>query len=180
MARYSIEDTTLTNIANKIRNKTNSAAAIRVKDWEDAIDSINGEAVTEETNAYTTKISQLETAVTALETELAGKASGGGTSFETCVIEIINNIQSASSSKIGYVSVEQNQIITKYIEVSSGTAVSINCLCNSTIGICSLMTVVSPYLQSIIIDSTLRLYKITAAKDTIFSIVLTENNGGTI
>lgn len=36
----------------------------------------SGEDVTEETSAYTTKLAQLETAITALETELEGKASG--------------------------------------------------------------------------------------------------------
>ena len=35
------------------------------------------EDVTDETNAYTTKIASLEGAVSALESELAGKASGG-------------------------------------------------------------------------------------------------------
>lgn len=46
-----------------------------------------GEDVTTETNAYTTKIASLETAVTALENELAGKASGGG-SGEPQMIDI--------------------------------------------------------------------------------------------
>ena len=40
--------------------------------------SQGGEDVTEETNAYTAKLASLETAVAALETELAGKASGSG------------------------------------------------------------------------------------------------------
>lgn len=40
----------------------------------------SGEDVTEETNAYTTKLASLETAVAALETELEGKASGGSSS----------------------------------------------------------------------------------------------------
>ena len=43
----------------------------------------NYEDVGAETSAYTTKIASLETAVTALETELAGKASGGGASVES-------------------------------------------------------------------------------------------------
>lgn len=38
----------------------------------------SSEDVTDETSAYTEKIEQLTTAVTALETELAGKAGGGG------------------------------------------------------------------------------------------------------
>jgi hypothetical protein len=38
----------------------------------------SGEDVTAETNAYTEKLTQLESAITALETELEGKTSGGG------------------------------------------------------------------------------------------------------
>lgn len=51
-----------------------------------------GEDVTAETNEYTEKLATLETAITALETELEGKASGGGSGDEvaTCTIEIIN------------------------------------------------------------------------------------------
>lgn len=37
----------------------------------------SGEDVTDETNTYTTKLAELETAIGALETELEGKASGG-------------------------------------------------------------------------------------------------------
>lgn len=49
----------------------------------------NYEDVTEETNAYTTKLASLESAVTALETELAGKASGGsGGGLQTCTVQI--------------------------------------------------------------------------------------------
>lgn len=45
------------------------------------------EQVTTETDAYTTKLASLETAVTALETELAGKASGGsGGNINTCSV----------------------------------------------------------------------------------------------
>ena len=48
-----------------------------------------GEDVTEETEAYTEKLVALETAITELETELQGKASGGN-GVATCTIEIIN------------------------------------------------------------------------------------------
>lgn len=48
----------------------------------------NYEDVGTETNAYTTKLASLETAITALENELEGKASGGsgGASVETCTV----------------------------------------------------------------------------------------------
>ena len=42
MARYSIEDTTLTNIANAIRNKTNNTNPIAVSDMADEISGISG------------------------------------------------------------------------------------------------------------------------------------------
>ena len=42
MARYSIEDTTLTNIANAIRSKTGSTESIMVSDMPDQISSISG------------------------------------------------------------------------------------------------------------------------------------------
>ena len=42
----------------------------------------NYEDVADETSAYTAKINLLESAVTALETELAGKASGGTSNIE--------------------------------------------------------------------------------------------------
>lgn len=50
----------------------------------------NYEDVGTETNAYTTKLATLETAITALETELEGKASGGSGdgSIETCEVVV--------------------------------------------------------------------------------------------
>lgn len=50
-----------------------------------------GEDVTSETNAYTTKLATLDAAITALETELEGKAAGGGggsSGAETCTVTI--------------------------------------------------------------------------------------------
>lgn len=53
-----------------------------------------GEDVTEETSEYTTKLEALETAITALENELEGKASGGGSSgVELETITIVNNTE---------------------------------------------------------------------------------------
>lgn len=51
------------------------------------------EDVTTEINTYTAKLALLETAITALETELQGKAGGGsgGGSIETANITLINN-----------------------------------------------------------------------------------------
>ena len=55
-----------------------------VKSYASATVSVAGEDVTSETSAYTSKLATLETAITALEAELQGKASGGsGGSVET-------------------------------------------------------------------------------------------------
>ena len=42
MARYSIEGTTLSNIADAIRNKTNKTELIQVADMANEISNING------------------------------------------------------------------------------------------------------------------------------------------
>ena len=62
-----------------------------VKSYASATVNTSGEDVTEETSAYTTKLASLETAISALETELEGKAGGssGGTSVETCTVRIV-------------------------------------------------------------------------------------------
>lgn len=102
MARYSIEDTTLTNIANAIREKTGSTNPVQVANMAEEISGISGSSVdvTEETNAYTTKLASLETAVAALETELEGKASGGsGNSGEwICVASLPTTLASNPES----------------------------------------------------------------------------------
>lgn len=58
-----------------------------------------GEDVTSETNAYTTKLATLETAITALETELQGKASGG--SSNGVEVEVIT-ITATDTSQIPF------------------------------------------------------------------------------
>lgn len=57
-----------------------------VTNYASAKVEVAGEDVTTETNAYTTELAELTTAVTALEEELAGKAAGGGASLETCTV----------------------------------------------------------------------------------------------
>lgn len=55
----------------------------------------NYEDVTDETNAYTTKLASLETAVAALESELEGKASGG--SSNGVEVEVITITETGTS-----------------------------------------------------------------------------------
>ena len=63
-----------------------------VKSYASATVNVAGEDVSSETNAYTTKLATLETAITALETELQGKASGGGGSGGgTISVTVYNN-----------------------------------------------------------------------------------------
>jgi hypothetical protein len=49
-----------------------------------------GGDLTSEVEEYTSKITELETAITALENELQGKASGGG-GMKTCTLKIIGD-----------------------------------------------------------------------------------------
>lgn len=101
----------------------------------------SGEDVSNETNAYTSKISQLETAVTALEAELEGKASGGsgGASIETCTVkfnnltcnyvaQIINN----NSIQIDY---KQNVMNANIENVMKGSMLYVDCSALRAIGV---------------------------------------------
>ena len=83
----------LVNIANSVRRKSNISKEMSLDEIAEEINNISGgsgggEDVTAETNAYTTKLASLETAITALETELAGKASGGSGGIETVEVDI--------------------------------------------------------------------------------------------
>jgi hypothetical protein len=60
-----------------------------VKSYASVSVNVVGEDVTAEVSAYTSKIASLEAAVTALENELEGKASGTGSSqLNTCTVNI--------------------------------------------------------------------------------------------
>ena len=61
-----------------------------VTNYASAKVEVAGEDVTTETNAYTTELAELTTAVTALEEELAGKAAGGG-AVETCTVTVVGD-----------------------------------------------------------------------------------------
>jgi hypothetical protein len=52
------------------------------------VGKLTGEDVTEETNEYTAKLEALETAITELEAELQGKASGGDAIVETWIFTL--------------------------------------------------------------------------------------------
>lgn len=48
----------------------------------------SGEDVSAEVDVYTVELAEMETAVAVLETELAGKAAGNGSSLDTCTLTI--------------------------------------------------------------------------------------------
>ncbi len=73
-------------MSNKLQLQTNNTKVASLIEVLQSKAIPSGEDVTTETNAYTTKIDSLESAVTALETELAGKTSGG--SAETCTVHL--------------------------------------------------------------------------------------------
>ena len=101
----------------------------------------NYEDVSNETNAYTTKLASLETAIDALETELAGKASGGsGGDIQETVTGTVSalgpigidgsysyvdgngNLQ--TSSNTGNISVMKKSIIVAYSNGTGSPSVS--------------------------------------------------------
>lgn len=92
----------------------------------------NYEDVGTETNVYTTKLATLETAITALETELEGKASGGsgGINIETCSV-VLNGEGYAITSWVA--NVYENGEFTYIRNNSSGdtTATINNVVCGS-------------------------------------------------
>lgn len=76
-----------TQAAKTITPSTSSQTAVAKNVYTTGVVTVgaipsNYEDVGTETSAYTAKLTSLETAITALETELAGKASGGGGSSE--------------------------------------------------------------------------------------------------
>lgn len=82
----------MTTLADAIRDKTNQTKELNLDEMATSVASIEvgGENVTDETTAYTAKLASLETAISDLETELQGKASGGsgGGGIETCIVDL--------------------------------------------------------------------------------------------
>lgn len=189
MARYSLEDTTLTNIANAIRNKTNKTNPIEVADMADEIASIEigsgggtdlpsltnpasasdilaskeaiddsgnkitgtietfdgsytcsgestgGEDVTDETAAYTEKLATLENAITLLESELEGKASGGSqVKTWTGTVGVSRYLGSAQITEIKYTDGNLNlKTLSNGLDFSNGDEVTITIAQNTII-----------------------------------------------
>lgn len=97
----------------------------------------SGEDVSNETNAYTNKITALETAVAELETALEGKASGGssGGNLETCTVTVVS--EAPGPGTVWYLD-GSSSVKTIYFP-DYGDSTSITVLKNSIIAITSLM-----------------------------------------
>lgn len=106
-----------------------------VKSYASATVNVAGEDVTTETNAYTQKLATLETAITALETELQGKASGGsdGGSVETCNVELSTSY--GFFPNIIYSYLENGKIISKYTSSLSNNINLTNVVCGTFISV---------------------------------------------
>lgn len=107
-----------------------------VKSYASATVNVAGEDVASETNAYTAKLATLETAISALETELQGKASGGsggGGSVETCTVTIVSQL--GGYIWAAYATQYNNEQINPYIyNTNDRKQLTIeNVLCNSSI-----------------------------------------------
>lgn len=116
------------SIDNELSNQDNLISQIQTALQNKA--AATGEDVTSETIAYTTKLATLETAITALETELQGKASGGsgGGSVETCTFEFVR--QGQFIPDIAYTSVDDSgNLVGLYERVMSlESSVSFTCV----------------------------------------------------
>lgn len=114
----------------------------------------NYEDVVDETNAYTTKLASLETAISALETELAGKASGGDL-IQTCDVHIMSNYNITNDSFFTYCSLPTYVDNTVGVHFDAGVNLYIsNVICGSTI--CIITNRVSTFraLQATLVNTT--------------------------
>lgn len=110
-------------LQDKTITPTTSKQIVTADGGYDGLDTVtvnaipsNYEDVGTETNAYTTKLASLESAITALETELEGKASGGsGSGFESntdvCNISIISDYRTEA---VCYYSSEGHTVQNEY------------------------------------------------------------------
>ena len=123
-------------MSNKTQLQTNNTKyASLIETLRGKAAGSSGEDVTDETNAYTTKLASLETAIAALETELEGKASGGsggGASVETCTVEL--STSAGHFSRYAYSCIEDGQIRSLGVDETTATSIVLNnVICGSYI-----------------------------------------------
>jgi hypothetical protein len=118
----------------------------------------------------------LETAITALETELQGKASGGG-NIETCTVTI--NYEYNSISQLAYMDVNTGQYNVLY-DLNTGNT-TIKCVCGSLIYLymhVSMMGKSFNNLTELFGNSNICVLGIDATNNGIATINLTTSAGG--
>lgn len=102
-------------------------------DRDIVVTAMGGEDVTAETNEYTDKLATLETAITALETELEGKAAGG-TSVEVWMGTVYGNTGLGDIPDINVVYVDETLSVCK-ISVSKNEEATITVAARLPIGV---------------------------------------------
>ena len=95
-----------------------------------------GEDVTAETNAYTEKITQLTTAVAALENELAGKANGDGAGGDnitsSSVTIVVHNPEPGVGEGYIYYTNSNDEYVCETISLSPfESSINIDMMCNT-------------------------------------------------
>jgi hypothetical protein len=160
-------------MSNNLLNNTSSLQNILEALQNKATPS--GEDVTDETSAYTEKLEQLTTAVTALEGELVGKASSG-INLDTCTVTITgaNNI-----GCIAYTSVENGSIVMVGENSTFTNTLTITCLCQSMLVI-SLLQGAQIYNNVVLITSSgnTMIYKTPPLKNDNATIEIDAYGGG--
>ena len=103
----------------------------------------NYEDVADETTSQTTQLASLGEAITALETELAGKASGSGGSVETCTVKISTSVENpyctytkyTEDGGLQFIAEEQTAVLEYVEDIYANFFTLENVVCNSTISV---------------------------------------------
>ncbi len=130
MAKVLVNDTSLSDIADAIREKNGTSETYKPSEMGDAVREISG------AEDLSTELTQQASLITQLETVLAGKAGGGsgGANLETCTVTVSADHATNRFSSIGFTSIDENgKIIAQVATVSSNTTVVENVLCGSVL-----------------------------------------------
>lgn len=115
MAEYLVQDTSLTSIADAIRDIDGSTDKVTPSGMVTALEGVNTEVVTQ-----ADLISQIATV-------LEGK-SAGGASFETCSVDI--TVSAGTINDVTYTTIEADEVVAKREKVGAASK-TITCICGS-------------------------------------------------